>query len=641
MPPSSLESALTIPAYALAATTLDPTGLGNLPPDLLTETTFGARYELGEMIGEGGMGVVRSCVDRRIGREIAIKSVKPGRGSGGDSAIRFLREACVQGQLEHPAIVPVHDLGRDADGTLYFTMKRIRGMTFERIIDALRMGEDDAVRQFSRRKLLGAFASVCHAVDFAHARGVVHRDLKPGNVMLGDYGEVYVLDWGLAKVVGAPEALLPSGPPITSGSDPGGKTAHGATLGTPGYMSPEQARGETVDARADVYALGAILFELLALEPLHRHGTPQIALDSTLAGADARPSARCPHLDVPPELDAVCERATALDPKDRFLTVRDVVDAVERYLDGDRDLERRRDVAREHARTAAIHAADALTRGHGATDVRALALREVGRAIALDPGNRDAVRTLMRLMTEPPREVPPDARAAMLVDTARSMRIGSRIAAIAYLTWFVYTPLMLLMGIRSWTAWAIGSAAWLCASGAAYASTRRRRDDDKVDLPTLFAGAVAVAVSSTIFGPYVVVPSLAVIGAMLLHLAPDRSRRTLVVILNCLAVALPAALQWAGVLPASYVFEHDAVTIQPLMVSFPPVTTQVFLLISNVALIITGCAMVAPFRNTLTAAEERLHVQAWQLRQLVPEEARPASAPPPPKSTLRLPQARR
>ncbi|MGH7295632.1 MAG: protein kinase domain-containing protein, partial [Polyangiaceae bacterium] len=118
--PSSLESALTIPAHALAATTLEPTALGDLPPDILTESAYTARYDVGETLGEGGMGIVRSCLDRRIGREIAIKSVKPGSGSHGDSGARFLREACVQGQLEHPGIVPVYDLGRDADGTLYF-----------------------------------------------------------------------------------------------------------------------------------------------------------------------------------------------------------------------------------------------------------------------------------------------------------------------------------------------------------------------------------------------------------------------------------------------------------------------------------------------------------------------------------------
>ncbi|HEY3817132.1 MAG TPA: protein kinase [Polyangiaceae bacterium] len=635
--PSSLESALTIPAHALAATTLEPTALGPLPPDVLAEATFALRYEVGDTLGEGGMGIVRTCVDRRIGRDIALKSVKPGRGSHGDAGTRFLREACVQGQLEHPAIVPVYDLGRDPDGTLYFTMKRIRGMTFERIVDSLRMGEEDAARQFSRRKLLSAFASVCQAVDFAHARGVVHRDLKPGNVMLGDFGEVYVLDWGLAKVVGAPDPRLPSGPPIVSGSDPGGNTVHGATMGTPGYMSPEQARGDGVDARSDVYALGAILFELLALEPLHKHSTPQVAIDSTLAGIEAHPSVRSPHLDVPPELDAVCAKAAALRPEDRYAGVHELVAAVERYLDGDRDLARRRDLAWEHARAAGAHASDALARHQGATDARALALREVGRAIALDPTNESAVRTLMRLMTQPPLEMPPEARATMLVETRRSMRVGSKIAAAAYLTWFIYSPLMLWMGMRSWTAWLVGSAAWLFAAGAAYANVRRPRKDGRVDMWTTVAGVFAVGVTSTLFGPYVIVPSMAAIGSMLLHLAPDRSRRVTIVVLNCLAIAVPAGLQWLGVLPSSYLFAHGALTIEPVMLSFPAVPTHVFLLVSNVALVITGCAMMARFRNTLTAAEERLHVQAWQLRQLVPEEARPASAPPPPESRMRLP----
>ncbi len=288
------ESAVTIPDH-LNATTLAPTDLGELPPDVLADASFSARYLTGEQLGEGGMGVVSACADRRIGREVAMKIVRPGDGSSGDLKARFLREACVQGQLEHPAIVPVYDLGRDPQGTLYFTMKRVRGATFEQIIDALHSGAVEAAKQYSRHKLLSAFASVCHAVDFAHARGVLHRDLKPGNVMLGDYGEVYVLDWGLAKVVGSPDARLSSNPPaIATGSDPGTKTALGATMGTPGYMAPEQVRGETVDARADVYALGAILFELLALQPLHPHGTAEQAKASTLRGPDARPSARAP-----------------------------------------------------------------------------------------------------------------------------------------------------------------------------------------------------------------------------------------------------------------------------------------------------------------------------------------------------------
>ncbi|HEY8088920.1 MAG TPA: protein kinase [Polyangiaceae bacterium] len=633
----SLESALTIPAHALAATTLEPTALGALPPDVLTESSYDGRYAVGETLGEGGMGVVRSCLDRRIGREIAMKSVKPGSGSHGDSGIRFLREACVQGQLEHPAIVPVYDLGRDTEGTLYFTMKKVRGMTFERIVDALRMGEEDAFRQFTRRKLLGAFASVCQAVDFAHARGVVHRDLKPGNVMLGDFGEVHVLDWGLAKVVGAPDPRLPSGPPITEGSDPGARTVGGATMGTPGYMAPEQARGETVDLRADVYALGAILFELLALDPLHKHGTPKMALDSTLAGVDARPSMRAPRLDIPPELDAVCLRATRLDAADRYPTVRELVDDVERYLDGDRDLARRRDLARDHGRTASELAVRALAGGAGAQEARSRALHEVGRAIALDPTNEDAIRTLMRLMTTPPQVMPPDARTTMLREARQSMRSGAFAAGVAYLTWFLYLPLMLWMGMRSWTMWGVESIAWLVAAGFAFASWRNPPRDAKPSTALWVAGVVALSSTYTLFGPYVVVPALAVMGSMLLHVAPTRSHRIPVVIANCLAVAVPAVLQATGIIPPSYVFEGGAIRIVPMMLAFPPVPTHAFLLIACIALIVTASTIMARFRNAISRIEEKIHVQAWQLQQLVPEEARPASAPLAPESAVQLP----
>src|SRR5262249_44918518 len=154
-----------------------------------------------------------------------------------------------------------------------------------------------ALRRFSRRKLLVAFASVCQALEFAHARSVIHRDLKPGNIMLGDYGEVYVLDWGLVKLPGATD---PSADPAAdAGRTPPtrARTQRGATLGTPGYMAPEQVRGDDVDARTDVYALGAILFELLALEPLHRPALPDAMHAATVVGADARASVRAPGLD--------------------------------------------------------------------------------------------------------------------------------------------------------------------------------------------------------------------------------------------------------------------------------------------------------------------------------------------------------
>src|SRR5262249_45364786 len=152
------------------------------------------------------------------------------------------REARVQGQLEHPSIVPVYDLGIGPDRLAYFTMKRIRGKTLEEILLAQRSGDAEALSAFGRRRLLSAFANVCLPVAFAHARGVLHRDLKPANVMLGEYGELYILDWGLAKVRGTVELMRTEG--VETDDDPNQKTLAGSVMGTPGYMAPEQVRGE-------------------------------------------------------------------------------------------------------------------------------------------------------------------------------------------------------------------------------------------------------------------------------------------------------------------------------------------------------------------------------------------------------------
>jgi hypothetical protein len=620
---ASHDSSVTIPDLAGSLVPLPSEAMPAARPD---DDPLGVRYLLGDKLGEGGMGIVHACRDRRIGRDVALKMVRSEHAARADLVSRFLREACVQGQLEHPAIVPVYDLGRDPDGNVYFTMKRLRGATFEQIFAALREGDANAARQFSRRKLLTAFASICQALHFAHARGVIHRDLKPGNVMLGDFGEVYLLDWGLAKLHSTPEPVaLPS---TSGGPSSGARSVHGATMGTPGYMPPEQVRGEPVDARSDVYALGALLFELLALEPLHPPSPREAAFASTLFGPDARPSLRAPRLDLPPELDAICVRATALDPRDRFASAREVVEAVERFLDGDRDLQIRRERAAEHARFASEHAALALVAGPGATEARGRALRDAGRAIALDPSNSDAVGTLIRLLTDPPREIPPDALAELDRERRQNLGTGDRIASRGFLGWFLLAPMALAMGIRSWPAAMLSTGAWMVAAAVPYFAGRQEsRPHAKANLPMLLSGAFAIACTSVLFGPYFFLPGFAVIfGMMFVLVPPDRSRRGAVVLLSLLTIALPALLMWTGVIPQAYELGEDRIVIHAGMLHFPPLPTELFLLVSSLSVVVTACLMTARVHDELAQARERLHIQAWQLRQMLPRAARAAAA---------------
>jgi serine/threonine protein kinase len=186
------------------------------------------------------MGEVLRCRDLRIGRSVAMKRLRAGR-SGSRTVRRFFREARVQGRLQHPAIVPVHDLGVDPDGHPYFVMKRVRGRTLAQILSAQARGDSAMLERFGRRALLSAFARACLTLQYAHERGVVHRDLKPANLMLGDFGELYVLDWGLALVDGVADEVDPEVPLDDVSGD---MTGEGTVLGTVGYASPEQCRGK-------------------------------------------------------------------------------------------------------------------------------------------------------------------------------------------------------------------------------------------------------------------------------------------------------------------------------------------------------------------------------------------------------------
>jgi serine/threonine protein kinase len=263
----------------------------------------GTGYLLLDKLGAGGMGGVFRVEHTALGRQVALKVIGI-VDSGGELGARLLREARIIAQLEHPGIVPVHDVGTLPDGRVFYTMKLVQGLRLDQQRERLG-GIPERLRTFQK---------ICDAVSFAHAHNVLHRDLKPQNIMVGPFGEVLVMDWGVAKLLDPDIPLEEHGPRRTRRETPssvpgsaGPETAHGVVLGTPGYMAPEQARGEVeaVGPRADVYSLGAVLMFLL--------------------GNSSR---------APKALAAIAGKAMAEDAQQRYGSVAELASDVARYLDG-------------------------------------------------------------------------------------------------------------------------------------------------------------------------------------------------------------------------------------------------------------------------------------------------------------------
>jgi serine/threonine protein kinase len=581
-------------------------------------TGFDQRYQTRSVLGEGGMGEVRLCRDRLVGRDVALKVLRPNIAALAEGRERFVREARVQGQLEHPAVVPVYDLGVAPDGGAYFTMKRIRGETLDEIARLLGSGDAEAAAKYTPRRLLTAFGSVCLAIDFAHQRGVLHRDLKPANIILGDFGEVYVLDWGLAKVA---DVNAPIADPINH-LEADEHTQQGTMLGTPGYMAPEQVLGaiDQLDARTDVYALGVVLFEILAFEPLHRGLTVESLLASTLRGADARPSARgCP--DVPPELEAICARATARDPADRYPTARALSDALDRVLDGNRNEELRRDLARGHVEAA--HAALARSGdGEEVRAARALALREAASALALDPSNVDALGTMAKLLMDVPDEVPREAQAGLDAAAAAARRDAAKMIATRFVGWSAFLPLALWMGVRSYPI-TIGAVAAVIVCGViSLVISRSAAAGVRQGAALLVISSATIALMSALFGPFIVIPGLAATNTMFFAMNADRPARRVVLVVGVLVVLVPFGLELLGALPRAYAFSEGLLQVLPRATEFPALQTMLCLALVSIAMIIIPCLAVGRLRDRLSVAERRLYLQAWNLSQLVPSAAR-------------------
>jgi formylglycine-generating enzyme required for sulfatase activity/serine/threonine protein kinase len=302
------------------------------------------RYAVEREIGRGGMGAVFRVHDRKLDRALAMKVIlgqaeeRPGGGTpavGPGPLSRFLNEARITSQLDHPGIVPVHEIGLDAQGRAYFTMKLVGGRTLSEVYR--RRAENDG--EWGTPKVLGLIQRACEAVAFAHERGVIHRDLKPSNVMVGDFGEVYVMDWGLARSVG--NGASATAAEEESAADAAlstlvAETRDGRQAGTPAYMSPEQASGRIDDMgpQSDVYSIGAMLYELAAGHAPYCEPGSSSTPAEVLARVVKRPPAKLVGGDAPPELAAICERAMARSTSERYRDVGELSRDLQSFLDG-------------------------------------------------------------------------------------------------------------------------------------------------------------------------------------------------------------------------------------------------------------------------------------------------------------------
>ena len=577
----------------------------------LDDPQLHARYAVGRTLGAGTSGEVALCRDQRIGREVAVKLLRRQAAHDVESKARFVREARVQGALEHPGVVPIYDLSDVERERPWFVMKRVRGITLGEVLEKLASGDAEVSARFTRARLLAAFAQVCRAIDYAHARGVVHRDLSPRNVMLGEFGEVHVLDWGIARIADPEERAR------SQETDNLTDTRPGQFLGTPGYMAPEQALGDPdVGPEADVYALGSVLFEILAGRALNPGTTTRERLDAAIRGVDARVSVRAPEAGAPPELEKVIASATEARSADRLRSARALADAVEHFLDGDRDVAERARLARELVERASAAKDDA--------EGRARAARLLSRALAIVPGHEEAATRLSRLLLEPPKEVPPEVRGRLVTWALGSWRTAARAATVRYLFWCGWLPLWFLMGVQEGPLATVLMTVLLAATVLMTLTAMGRIGGFASGVSTYVTSTLAIALFTQVCSPLLVAPTLAATNLIVFCFYARAAHRVAMIACSVAGVAIPIALEATGVIPPTFVVDEQGIHILPRMVAYAPQLTW-WLSVFGATITVAVPAIVAGrVRDVLVGAQQNLLLHTWHLEALLPApEPRP------------------
>ncbi len=300
----------------------------DLPVDFTNDYT---KYSDFKPLAKGGKAILQTCMDNALGRIVVHKSIHTHMQDNVRERRRFMREAKISAQLQHPNTIPVYEIGRDPEGNLYFTMKRIAGLNFYQIMDRLKWDFPGVQEDYSLDRLLEILLQACYALANAHAHGVIHRDLKPENILVGQYGEVSLVDWGVAKVWGMPNEDRT----VEQRERAESITATGQRPGTPLYMSPEQIIGNYyVDNRTDVWAIGVMLYELLCLEVPFKGRTVHQTFDQIIHENPVLPSRRQRNdfkRVIPSELETIAMRAMSKKPADRQSGVREVIEQIRSF----------------------------------------------------------------------------------------------------------------------------------------------------------------------------------------------------------------------------------------------------------------------------------------------------------------------